>query len=206
MKEKIKKILAFVTLKNISKFFCAVIAITVIGMLGYRIFSINYYPSDAKGVIVTDVLAASYNSGTLLGKTWKLSANYDADGEFFAYQPIYFKNEQTLIVTVRYNDSVIEKLKYDGGGDTLPLFPALKADGTEKIFPLKFEYSKAFGLYSYRRYVFENISLDECKSLDLDIYLTDNYEGAPYSSITIYADTFIQKDYKFTEADKKDLS
>ena len=82
MKEKIKKILGFIIFKNISKFFCAMIAITVFGMLGYRFFSINYYPASAKGVVETATLSQSYQNGTLSGQTWKLSANYDADGDF----------------------------------------------------------------------------------------------------------------------------
>ena len=206
MKEKIKKILGFITFKNISKFFCAIIAITVIGMLGYRIFSINYYPAAAKGVIATDALVESYKNGTLLGKTWKLSANYDADGEFFAYQPIYFENENTFIVTIRYNNSVLEKLKFEGGGDAIPLFPVLKNDKGEKITSANYEYSKAFGLYSYRRYIFENVSLDDSESLNLNIYLTNDYDDSPYSSMTVYTDSFITRDYKLTSSDKKTLS
>lgn len=203
--EKIKKILRFFTIGNIFKLFCAAIAITVIGTLAFRMFTLNNYPASAKGVIATDTLAASYENESLVGVTWEAPAPYDNGGEFFVYQPIYFEKEKTLLITVRYNDSLLESMKHESGGDTLPLFPSLYADGTARVLPLKYEYTYAYGLYSYRRYVFENVDLDIYKHLYLDIHLKEEFEEAPYTTVEIYNTNERLVNYKLTGRDKKIL-
>ena len=206
MGEKIKKILGFFTLGRIFKLFCAAIAITVIGTLGFRMFTLNNYPASAKGIIATDALSKSYSEGTLLGVTWDLPAEYDNAGEFFAHQPLYFEKEKTLIITIRYNDALLEEMKHDGGGDTLALFPSLYADGVERGLPTTYEYSHEYGLYSYRRYVFENVTLSDYEHMYLDIRLDENYEEAPYTTLEIYNTKERIKDYKLSGADKKELN
>ncbi len=205
MGAKIKKILGFFTIGRIFKFFCAAIAITVIGTLGFRMFTLNNYPSSAKGVIATDALAKSYMASTLNGVTWDLPAEYDNAGEFFAHQPLYFEKEKTLIITIRYNDSLLKDMKHEGSGDTLALFPSLYADGIGRVLPATYKYSHEYGLYSYRRYVFENVTLSDYEHMYLDIHLDEGYEEAPYTTLEIYNTKERIKDYKLSGTDKKEL-
>ena len=202
----IGKILGFFTIKRIFKFFCLAIAVTVIGMLFFRMYAINNYPKNTKGVIATEALSKSYASGTLSGITWDLPTDHDNAGEFFVYQPIYFENEKTLIITVRYNDSVLEAMKHEGGGETLPLFPSLYADGVERVLPSLYNYAHEYNLYSYRRYVFENVDLSNYEHLYLDIRLDEAYEESPYTTLEIYNIEEKTTEYKLSSADKKTLS
>lgn len=202
----IGKILGFFTVKRIFKLFCLAIAVTVIGMLFFRMYTINNYPAKAKGVVATDLLSNSYHSGTLNGVTWDLPADHDNAGEFFVYQPIYFENEKTLIITVRYNDSILDDMKHEGGGETLPLFPSLYADGIERVLPTISTYTHAYNLYSYRRYVFENVDLSNYEHMYLDIHLKEAYEEAPYTTLEIYNTKERIIDYKLSSADKKILA
>lgn len=190
---------------KIFKYFFIAVALVVLSMLAFRFFAINNYPDDAKGVIRTEALANSYRAGTLKGKTWEISATHDNTGDFFVHQPIYFEKEKTLIITVRYNNSFLAEQKFEGDGSELPLFPSLYADGKERIFPSTYHYSYAFGIYSYRRYVFENIDISGYEHLYLDIHLDDNYFDAPHSSLDIYNTKSKIKDYKLTKIDKNRL-
>lgn len=202
----IGKILGFFTIKRIFKLFCLAIAVTVIGMLFFRMYTINNYPSKAKGVIATEALSNSYASGTLNGITWDLPTDHDNAGEFFVYQPIYFEDEKTLIITVRYNDSVLEAMKHEGGGEALPLFPSLYADGTERVLPALYNYTHEYKLYSYRRYVFENVELGNYEHLYLDIHLKEAYEESPYTTLEVYNTKERTTEYKLSSADKKILA
>ena len=193
-------------IQKIFKWFCAAIAVLVIGTLGFRLYTLNHYPAFARGVLATDTLRAEYASGEIDAVTWEPRAYLDEAGDFFIHQPIYFAKSKTLIVTIRYNDSLLTELKHDGGGDTLPLDVTLYADGTERVHASDYTYGYAYELYSYRRYVFENVDLDAYTNLYLDIYLdTPDYSVAPYSSIEVYDTTAEVSPYKLTGADKKAL-
>ncbi|MBQ8837460.1 MAG: hypothetical protein IJ002_08165 [Clostridia bacterium] len=205
MGEKIKKILKFFTLGRIFKFFCFAIMALVVGTLAFRIYTLNHYPSSARGVIATDALSESYSAGTLDGVTWEVPSELDEDGYFFVHEPIYFEKEKTLIITVRYNDSLLETLKHDGGGETLSLYPSVYADDVERVLPVTYEYSYAYGIYSYRRYVFEGVDLAEYEHMYLDVHLDEEYEETPFSTLEIYDTGCKAEKYKLTGADKKEL-
>lgn len=205
MGEKIKKILKYFTIGRIFKLFCFAIMLLVVGTLAFRLYTLNHYPSTASGVIATETLKESYADGALRGITWELPAKYDDAGEFFAHEPIYFENEKTLIVTIRYNDSLLESLRHEGGGETLALYPSIYADGVARVLPSKCEYSYAYGIYSYRRYVFEGVDLANYEHMYLDIHRDEGYEETPYTTLEIYDSSELTESYKLTGADKKEL-
>ncbi len=201
-----RKILRKITFENIFKVIGAAIVLLVVGTLGFRLYTLNHYPSLARGVIATDTLKASYASGSLTGITWEPSSEYDTNGDYFVHQPIYFPEEKTLILTVRYNDSLLEELHHTGSGDTLQMDVSLYADGTERVQALTYTYGYAYGIYSYRRYVFEGVELSDYEYLYLDIYLDEpDYNVAPYSSIEFYDASRPTEIYKLTGADKRAL-
>ena len=192
--------------KNLFKFFCFSIMALVVGIMAFRIFTLNHYPAFAKGALYTDKLSSSYKEGTLSGVTWDIAAEFDATGDFFASKPIYFENEKTLVITVRYNDSLLEEWKHSGNGEDLVLDVTLFADGKERIRPLTYTYGHAYGIYSYRRYVFEGVTLSDYDILYVDIYNGEtDYSTSPYSSIAVYESAWKEEPYKLTASDKKIL-
>ena len=66
--------------------------------------------------------------------------------------------------------------------------------------------SSAFGIYSYRRYVFENVVLPDSEQLLLYIHLDKNYEESPFALVEVYNKNCEFKEYKLTGSDKKELS
>ena len=201
-----QKILKKITFANIFKAIGTAIVLLVVDMLAFRLYTLNHYPNFARGILPTDTLKNAYADGVLSAITWEPSVEYDENGDYFVHQPIYFPEEKTLIVTVRYNDSLLEELRHTGGGDTLQMDVSLYADGTERVHPLTYTYNYAYGIYSYRRYVFEGVELSDYAYLYLDIYHDEpDYNVAPYSSIEFYRATEPTSEYKLTSADKKAL-
>lgn len=192
--------------KKLFSILCYLIMALVVGTMLFRIYTLNHYPAFAKGVIHTPSLSVSYNNSTLNGVTWEPETVFDDTGDFFIHQPIYFENEKTLILTVRYNNSLLEELRHDGSGEDLKLDVSLYADGKTRVHPTTYSYGEAYGIYSYRRYVFENVVLDDYDILYADIY-TDiaDYTVSPYSSISVYDGSEKIKPYRLTGADKRAL-
>lgn len=199
--------------KKILRYLCISVIVFVIGLMFIRIFMLNHYPAAAEGVIRTNSLAAAYADGSISGVSWTPPVPYDhkKEGNFFSHQPLYFEAQKTLIITIRYNDSLLDKLKekfdYTGDAESLPLAVSLYADGHEAIRPTTYTYLHANGLYSYRRYVFENLTLADYEYLYLDVNYGDYApEGeAPFASLEIYAPKCVLVPYKLTAADKKAL-
>ena len=192
-------------LKIVWKLFWAGLMISVIGMLAFRFYTLNHYPAFAEGIVPTDTLKEGYKDGSLNAITWEMPMELDEEGYFFVHEPIYLKDEKTFIITIRYNDSLLEELKFNGRGEEFAMFPALSYEDTEKKLPSTYEYGYAYGLYSYRRYVFENVDLSKYEHLYLNIHLEEDYEVSPFVILDIYDSVAPTKEYKLTERDKKAL-
>lgn len=202
----IKDLLKRITFTGICKAIGFLILALIVGTLGFRLYTLNHYPAFASGIVPTETLKNAYAVGSLSGITWEPTVEYDSEGSFFVHQPIYFPEEKTLIITLRYNNSVLGKLHHDGDGESLELDISLYADGTKRVHPLTYTYGYAYGIYSYRRYVFEGVELSDYEYLYLDIYHGEpDYNVAPYSSVEIYAARLSTSVYKLTYADKKAL-
>lgn len=202
-------------LKKIFKIFALLIIIWVALLMSFRIYTVNHYPPAAEGIVATDALKAAYAAGTLNAETWEARTLYDNNqkSKFFSHQPIYMPTEETLIVTLRYNNSLLAIMAEDFGfaetnGRDLPLDVSLFADGYERIHPTAYTFATAFGLYSYRRYVFEGVSADMLDTLYIDVYYADDadYTVSPYASLELRDASREPKAYKLTAADKKALT
>ena len=193
-------------IKKLFKLFCFSIMALVVGIMAFRIYTLNHYPAFASGVVPTEKLSASYDAGTLKGVSWEVPTKFDSTGDFFIHKPIYFENEKTLEITVRYNNSLLDELKHSGGGEELPLDVTLYADGTTRVQPVTHIYGEAYGIYCYRRYVFEDVTLSDYDILYIDIYTAStDYETSPYSSISVYDESIKIKEYGLSLKDKSAL-
>ncbi len=192
-------------IKIIWNLFWIGLMLLVVGMLAFRFFTLNHYPSFAEGVLPTKQLTESLKANTLAGTTWKIPEELDEEGYFFVHQPIYFEKEKTFIITVRYNNSLLSELGFDGTGEELALFPSLSYKDAEKVFPSFYEYGYAFGLYSYRRYVFEGVELSEHEHLYLNIHLEEDYEAAPFVMLDIHDPSAPTEKYALTRKDEEAL-
>ncbi len=192
-------------LKIVWKLFWVGLMVLVIGMLAFRFYTLNHYPAFAKGIVATHTLKEGYKDGEISAITWKMPMELDEEGYFFAYEPIYLEDEKTFIITIRYNDALLEELKSDKDGEDLLLYPSLSYEETERKLPLTYTYGHAYGLYSYRRYVFENVELSDYEHIYLNVHLDEDYESSPFVIIDIYDSVAPTEEYKLTKKDIKAL-
>ncbi|MBE6679666.1 MAG: hypothetical protein E7598_03995 [Ruminococcaceae bacterium] len=179
--------------------------IFVVGMLAFRFYTLNHYPSFAEGIVATDKLKEGYKDGNISAITWRMPMELDEEGYFFVHEPIYCQDEKTLIITIRYNDNLLNELGSDKDGENLLLYPSLSYEEAERKLPLTYTYGHAYGLYSYRRYVFENVELSEYEHLYLNIHLEEDYESSPFVILDIYDSIAPTEEYKLSKKDIKAL-
>lgn len=99
----------------IIKIIAALLAVTVIGTLAFRIISFNYYPDSMKKLYFDDTLTDYYRErgGELDALTQKLRFEYDdeAEGYFFCSNVIVIREAGQLQLSLRYNVSLLDTIK-----------------------------------------------------------------------------------------------
>ena len=116
----------------ILKILIAVVCLSVVGVVGFRIFVFNHYPDSVSGIIYSDELRDYYNEcgGDMNAYTQPLDIMYDdpAEGNFFFDKLVYIPDADHLQVSIRYNTSLMTSIeeKYgvtlDPDADPMELF------------------------------------------------------------------------------------
>lgn len=177
------------------KIVAAVLCIAVIGLLAFRLFTFNYYPSSMKKLYFTDTLTAYYNEkdGDIGAMTQGLldSRYYGYDdpdeGNFFCDHMVFIPELGQLQVTLRYNTSLLDKLEerygieIEDGGESLLSFrlvatresdPEVGDDtpdekiGTDLGATLSAVEWESFAMYKYAKLVFDGIDFGSAEEGD----------------------------------------
>jgi len=148
----------------------------VVGIIGFRIFLFNYYPSEMKRLYYTEALTEYYNSTG--GELGALSQSYpymydDPDeGNFFGANVIVVREAGELQLSVRYNtaifDELLEKYGTDLGRDSTKLIFTLEknpGDGNDKdgipVGELVYNSIDGMVMYRYHKLAFSGIDFGE---------------------------------------------
>ena len=186
-------------------------------------------PAKIQRLTVNDSLREAYEDGQLLLETQE-QRTLTSNGLFAVRQCVFIPESNQIQIVVRYNNSTLRKLAQDYGLESVPektdeLFdvsivktidktPMDITDNTdpealsEKRYHPTGEPETAYKrLYSYRRYVFENVSREDAVGMFVDVYYKGdvNYEKDPYGALCIYEDGAPMEEVKLTGADKKEL-
>ena len=180
---------------NAIKLIAIIICFSVVGLLGARLLLFNYIPASVSNIYFTDALSRYYDEtdGSIGAKTQTLRAKYDdaKEGNFFCDNLIVVSEIGHLEITLRYNVSLIEKLKEELGLTELPedtgeLFTfTLRRNGeiTESdnriVGELVARTSDSFMLYTYHKLVFEGIPFDGDRIEWLRLEITVNGAKKP---------------------------
>ena len=207
-------------------FFLFVIAVNAI-MLWRVLFSGD--PAKIQRLTVNDDLREAYSDGQLLLETQE-QRTLTSNGLFAVRECIFIPEAKQIQIVVRYNNSTLRQLAKDYGLENVPekteeLFDVSIVKTTDKT-PLDItdntnpemlneeryhpsgEPDRAYKrLYSYRRYVFENVTREDAVGMFVDIYYKGDadYEKTPYGALCIYEDGALMEDVKLSRADKKEL-
>ena len=190
------------------KIVAAVLCVSVIGLLAFRIFTFNYYPASMKKLYFNDTLTSFYNQngGDISVKTQKLRAPYDDadEGNFFCDNLYVIEELGQLQLSLRYNTSFLDKLKTELSltdeqlaADDLLSFRLWKSgEGTNPAVQVvgKLTYSErdSFTMYRYYKLVFDGIDLtavgeDKIEWIRLEVFVKGQKdEKKPYSMIAVY--------------------
>ncbi len=108
-------------LSLVLKIVASLLIISVVGVVGARMFTFSYYPSDMKKLYFTPSLSEYYrsNDGSIEILTQSLRAQYDdpKEGNFFCDHLIIVPEAGHLQICLRYNRSLTEGLKENYGFD-----------------------------------------------------------------------------------------
>lgn len=111
-KSRIRRFFSFRTLKTILKALGILIILLVYGLLFFRLCT-GSPPKRLSDILWTEKLYTLYteNGGTLVAYTQEPTQNVAKDGYFGVYDIIYLPEADEFQLTVRYNNSSIEKLR-----------------------------------------------------------------------------------------------
>lgn len=208
----------------ILKILTAVICVGVIGLLAFRMIAFKSYPDSVKDVYFNDELTAHYNekNGDITVLTQSLRAPYDDKdaGNFFCDHLYLIEDINQLQITLRYNESTIEKLSAELGVALDDMDPDLFSfslsacmglidpagpDKEENFLLERYELvsDKVFDsklMYRYHKLIFDGVEFNtdsECAPywIRLEITLKDHDNGKTYM-VPIYENNEKLHDFK----------
>lgn len=221
---------AFKIVGNIIKysFYFVILAINLIML--WRIF-FSGDPAEIKPLIANEKLVSVYREqgSDLVLKTQKQKALAQS-GRFSVTDCVFIPEAEQIQITVRYNNSTLRRVKEDFELKEVPdrkseifdvtvvkttdLTPEDDEDNLdrdrlkeERFYPTseaKTEYTR---LYTYKKFVFDNIVLDDAVGLFVDIYYNGDmdYFDSPYDVLCIYDANMDMEDRALSRADKRAL-
>lgn len=159
----------------ILKIIIALACVSVVGILGFRIFLFNYYPSSMKNIYFSENLKEYYDETD--GNIGALTQNYpymyddEEEGNFFAGNVIVVRGAGEIQFSVRYNKSLFDTLeeKYGTNLDcdskkiifTLERNPRDEESDPEIIGTLTHSGTDTAIMYTYHKLVFSGIDFGE---------------------------------------------
>lgn len=202
--EKIGKIIKY-TLKTL--FWLFIVAVNAIIL--WRVF-FSGDPSGIKELTVNEKLADAYEENGELTLVRQKQRTITSNGLFSVTDAVFIPEAKQVQIVVRYNNSTLRRLKEDFSLDKIPdrendvfdvtivktidLTPENKEDNDDenalreerfKPSEVRKEYKK---LYSYRRFVFDDVTYDDAVGMFVDIYYDGacDYDETPYGALCIY--------------------
>ncbi len=203
----------------------------------WRVFFSSATPKEIEHLLANDKLCAAYEQyGDELTLRYQEQAtitraekNY---GYFSVTQCVFIPEINQVQIVVRYNNSTIRHLAEDYALPSIPsreetlfdvtlvrttdLTPEDSTDNTvperlatKRYYPSEGTLRATTSLYTYYRYVFENVSVEDVTvGVFTDIYYIDDidYENEAYGTLCLYDDASPWLDYRMTRADKQALT
>ena len=208
---------------RILKLLMLLLVLTVTGILLWRVcFSENY--KEVKGLHSNDKLEQAYNEhGKDLILQYQVQPSITKSDRSYGYfsvvECVFIPQINQVHLVVRYNNSTLDHLKEDYDLSKAPsrwkhVFDVTLSVTSEnpadacRIFPTeepKYEETK---LYTYRRYTFDNVPLNDLTTgIFVDIYYVEDidYEKEAYGTLLIYDPASPWRPYNPTRKEWKRL-
>ncbi len=218
-----KKITPWKIIKKTVKLSLKLIGITVFVSLLLRIF-IAGDTSFSKTFLWTEQSITAYNKNPddFDVYYYKRPDNISQGGKFSASNVYFIPSISQFQLTVRYNDSTLDKLMTDYKLENKPtgeVFVFTLSDNLGNVYTEYTYTADKKNMYNYRRVVFENIDMNATKTVEEDgiavekkfeeLYINIYYKddvllSNPYSKMTIYDSNFYHEPFDFSKYVPKD--
>ncbi|MBQ8528256.1 MAG: hypothetical protein IJ459_00815 [Clostridia bacterium] len=169
-----------------------VICFAIIGLIGFRVFTFNYYPASVKTLTFTEGLTEYYNasSGDITVYTQDLQSPYDdpSEGNIFCDHLRVVREAGYLQVTLRFNTSFEKTLAEtysaqidldDSAVFDFRLARSGDSNGTPTGRLVSIAWEK-FLMYRYATLVFEDVDFGEGDTAANWLRLETRIKGATY--------------------------
>lgn len=195
-----------------------VIALIVVGLLFWRIFS-SGDTKLAKEFLWNESAITAYNENpnNFQAFHYKHPDNYTKDGKFMASNVYFVKSTGQFQITVRYNNSTLKKLAKEYNLEKIPNGEVFVFTLTDNLGNVYTEYEYAVdekNVYNYRRVIFDGIDMNASKTFEEDgkqvekvfeelyinvYYAEDVVYSKPYGKITVYDTKYYHEPIDITE-------
>ncbi len=221
---------AFKIIGKIIKYSFYFVIIAINAIMLWRIF-FSGDPSEIKPLIANEKLVSVYNEkeNDLILKTQKQKALAES-GRFTVTDCVFIPEAEQIQVTVRYNNSTLRRLAEDFELSAVPdrknelfditvvkttdLTPDDNEDNLDKnqlkedrFYPTGEAKTAYTSLYTYKKFVFDNIVWEDAVGLFVDIYYNENmdYSDSPYDVLCIYDSHMDMEERSLSGSDKRAL-
>lgn len=214
----------------ILKIFIAIVCISVIGIIVFRMILFSTYPKEVGNIYFNDALTAYYNEngGEIGAKTQDLRAPYDDPdkGNFFCDKLIVIEELGQLQITVRYNTGNLIRMaeelsipaldpdssdlfsyriciNYGNGGGEDEYYHVYNDNVTAEVFASRV-------MYRYEKIVFDGIEFSADENgyhpewIRLEVFVNGVESAEPYAKIPIYENNSAFSDFKDYELSRKE--
>ena len=177
----------------ILRIFLLIIIVGVCGLILFRIWTQETYPSAMEEVYFNQTLRAHYDAtgGDMDIYTQKIRIPYDDsdDGNFFSHALFLIPKAEQLQITVRYNSSSVRNLREEYGQDLLPddsafIYKLVASDG--QIYSLSEEKQAERFMYRYRKLIFDGVKFPLPHECEIVTDAAGNQSGSFYFTLNIY--------------------
>ena len=186
----------------ILKILIALVCVSVVGLLVFRMIIFNYYPANIKNIYMTEELVAYYNEkgGELGAETQKLRAPYDDPNvaNFICSNLIVVREAGVLQISVRFNDAAVIAMQEKYGLENLePTDPKLLSfrlvDNYGNVYAnLSASVTAEFIMYHYYKLSFSDIEFFDLGDgtypewIRLEIFVSGADSEEPYAMVPVY--------------------
>lgn len=184
--------------KRILKYIVLAIIVILNGALVFRVCMADD-TSVLNKIAANETVKSAYSSlgDDFVVEDYIVAEKMTQNGEFSAYAMIYIPSAKQLQVTVRMNDSTLEKYSLN----SVDQIQFNLSDAQESInFESSRMYEKKY-MYNYMRLVFDNVTLPE----DDQLYLVAYIDSTRMAGLIVFDSEAEPKEYKLSKSEISEL-
>ena len=188
-------------MKKVIKILINVLIVAVIAAIVGRIILNDVYPKKMTEYLWSEEAKEAYSKDESSFRVYTQEPHVfiTSDGKF-AIDSFYYTPELSEVqITVRYNNSTVEKLKSERPGEDISDAPFIfkLSDDKGNVYNPKVQSDMKMSVYNYSKLVFSDVDVSSLSTLFVD--MTVNSDQSIYSSLIIYESELALEEVKYSK-------